>query len=295
MSESAAAEVAAGTVQTADVAPEAGATTETAPESWLSSFPDDLKENPTLQRFDSVESLARGLVETKALVGKKGVIHPGENATPDQLNDYYTQLGRPETVEGYGLDEIEIPEVLQPSWNQEGVNAVVSEMFAKGASKEVVQTAVAKMAEIQAAGISEANQTIGEYKTKAAEALQKEWGGAYKGKLEAAQGAFREAAALAKVSKEDVEAIIGPDGGRMADNPAMLRLFAAIGEAGGEHSFVGEASRRTGMTPAEAMQRVQEIEADKGYVDAGDPRHTMLIEQHLDALRYIHPDEEETG
>lgn len=267
-------------------------TTEGAEPTWRDSLPEDLRENPTLQRYNDVESLSRAAIEARNLISKKGAIYPGDDASPEALNDYYTQIGRPETVEGYELDKIEIPEVLQPSWNADGVSAVVEEMFAKGASKEVVQTAVAKMAEVQAANLAEGNATMQQHQEAAIGALKEKWGLGYPGKLEAAQMAFRELTEEAGVDRSRLESLVGPDGGRLADYPELLELFAHIGEANGEHGFVGEKSRRSSMTPEEAHQKVLELEADPAWTNSDDPRHAIVVQQHLDALAHIHTDED---
>ena len=82
------------------------------PTSWRAVLPVEIRDNPSLARYKDVPALATGFLEAQEFVGKKGTIHPGENATPEQMDTYYNALGRPETVEGYELADFKPPEAI---------------------------------------------------------------------------------------------------------------------------------------------------------------------------------------
>lgn len=68
-----------------------------------------LRADAALQPFKSVDDLAKSYVQTKALVGKKGVILPGEGAKDEDWDPVYNQLGRPEKPEAYKVPNIQLP------------------------------------------------------------------------------------------------------------------------------------------------------------------------------------------
>jgi len=69
----------------------------------------DLFDNPSLATITDPLTLAKAFVETKALVGKKGIILPTEKDPPEKWDEFYKALGRPDTADGY---EITKPEDL---------------------------------------------------------------------------------------------------------------------------------------------------------------------------------------
>ena len=67
-------------------------------------------ENPNFTKYKTVKAFAEG---HEALVAKLGtsVNIPGEDATEDQLNEFYNKLGRPETSDKYEFED-NLPEGL---------------------------------------------------------------------------------------------------------------------------------------------------------------------------------------
>ena len=60
-------------------------------ESWLSSLPEELRSNPTLQDTKSVEALAKRFVDTKSALGASIRI-PGEDASDEVRQEFYSKL-----------------------------------------------------------------------------------------------------------------------------------------------------------------------------------------------------------
>ena len=68
-----------------------------------------LRGDASLQNIKSIDDLAKSYVQTKALVGKKGVILPGADAKDEDWGPVYNQLGRPEKPDGYKAPNFELP------------------------------------------------------------------------------------------------------------------------------------------------------------------------------------------
>lgn len=77
---------------------------------WRAGLPDTLKQNEAFAPYKTVGEFATAHLETAAKVkdyeGKlqNSIPRLKENATPEERNQYFTQLGRPEKPEGYELD-----------------------------------------------------------------------------------------------------------------------------------------------------------------------------------------------
>lgn len=100
------------------------------PPSWREALPADLKSEKTFEKFNDVPSLAKSYLEAQKAISKKGVIIPSDKATPEEWNNYYRSLGRPDTPEGYTL-------------NNEGItvdaNLTVQEAEKWGVSPDMIQ------------------------------------------------------------------------------------------------------------------------------------------------------------
>jgi len=73
-------------------------------ESWTSSLPDDLQGDPTLNRYKSIESMAKSFLEQRSKMG--GMISiPHDGSTSEERSGFYQKIGAPDTAEGYALPE----------------------------------------------------------------------------------------------------------------------------------------------------------------------------------------------
>lgn len=77
---------------------------------WRAGLPDDLKQDEAFVPYKTVGDFAKAHKETALKVkdyeGKLANSIPklGENATPEEREKFYNQLGRPEKPDGYELD-----------------------------------------------------------------------------------------------------------------------------------------------------------------------------------------------
>jgi hypothetical protein len=77
---------------------------------WRAGLPDDLKTNEAFVPYKTVGEFAKAHLATatkaKELEGKLGNSIPklSENATPEEREQFFNSLGRPEKPEGYELD-----------------------------------------------------------------------------------------------------------------------------------------------------------------------------------------------
>lgn len=178
---------------------------------------------------------------------------PKEGAPPEEWNAFYNRLGRPTEAAGYKL---QVPD---------------------GAPKEFAEAASAKMHELglpqkmgEALGAwwNEWAQTTNQQQMQQAQdqaanedrELRAEWGKAFDQEVVKAQAAARGLG----VDEKAINALQ-----QVLGYKATMQFFNKIGSKIGEPDFAtGTSPERFGsaMTPPQAMARIAELKADKGFV-----------------------------
>jgi hypothetical protein len=69
---------------------------------WRSGLSDEYKSHPGIQSYDSLDKLVKTHINQEKLLGKKSI--PDADASPEAWNDFYNRTGRPESKDGYGID-----------------------------------------------------------------------------------------------------------------------------------------------------------------------------------------------
>lgn len=76
---------------------------ETASTTWSDGLEVDEEYGDIIKSYDDPNKLFKEFVNQKSLIGKKGVLKPGEGASDEEIAKYYTELGKPETADAYDL------------------------------------------------------------------------------------------------------------------------------------------------------------------------------------------------
>tara|TARA_R110000803_G_scaffold8066_3_gene25992 strand:+ start:420 stop:1274 length:855 start_codon:yes stop_codon:yes gene_type:complete len=255
------------------VATEGNVTEESAPveKTWRDSLPDELRGIKTLEKFKDVDGLAKSYVETEKYF--EGAIRiPGENASEEEKNSYYSKLGRPDTAEGYDLTKADMPEGMayDDTFEQAFLgkahkaglnNAQVGELYEwyNGATKEMfVQNTVNSENTIQKAEIE----------------LRADWGRQYDEKLAGVQRLVEQYA-----SPEDVEYLnTGP-----GNDKKLARMLDRIAKDHGEGRHLGD-PKVNAFTDPDSAQKAKDAfyndtksEDYKAYFDASHPDHAKVV------------------
>jgi hypothetical protein len=85
---------------------------------FRATWPDELKNDPSLKDFKDTATIAKALVDTKKLVGQKLGI-PDANATPEAKAAFYEALGVPKDAAGYDFKAPDtLPEAMKASYDE---------------------------------------------------------------------------------------------------------------------------------------------------------------------------------
>jgi len=202
---------------------------------------------------------------------------PGDDATPEQWNDVYTKLGRPENADAYTFD------------HGEGVQAdPAMEAFGKEVAFELGlnPTQAQKLAEKWNAFATDLNANAAPAVDNDAEitALEGRWGADLQQNKAAGQRVV-EALGLSEDIMNRVEGSIGA--------APLVELLAMIGrksdEGGGlqNNPANGDPNNPANMTPAQASSAITALQADaefqKVYTDKGNPGNKDAVKR-MEAL-----------
>ena len=91
---------------------------------FRASLPEDLREHSALQPIQDVENLAKAYVNASSMIGRDKVVIPAENSSPDDWNEVYGRLGRPDEPAGYQLDAGEGADENMVGWFQQAAHDI---------------------------------------------------------------------------------------------------------------------------------------------------------------------------
>lgn len=193
------------------------------------------------------------------------VVLPGENAEPQELEDFYTKLGRPADVDGY---ELELPENADSDF----VNWFKTSSHKAGLSTTQAKAIVDEYNNYVTGRVTEEQASLQQQEEAERQQLRAEWGAAYNTNLAKAD------AVLAQLGVSDEVVLKLKDGLGAA---GTAKFFADLHTKIGEGTLVvADAQPNTGfnrpMSPTEASAKLDELKSDPKWVEAylnGSPSH----------------------
>lgn len=250
------------------------APTPAAEPSWRDELPEDLRNNPTLDKYSSVESLAKGYINASSMLGQDKLVMPKSD---EDWGDFYNKIGRPEAPEGYEFDAVALPEGTP-------VDEGVLEEF-----KQIAHTTglTAKQAnELQKWYMEQTgNQFEGMIRNaedemaNAQTELRTEWGNAYDQKLNQAMRAIRE------FGGDELAAELDATG--LGNNVQIVKAFAKAGEKIMGDTTI-EGNPEAGRTPAQLKAEIARIQGDPGFYDAENLERPAMVQKMQRLMEELH-------
>lgn len=247
---------------------EAGAN---APSDFREHLPEDLRSDPILSSYASVEALARSHIAAERMIGKRI-----EDASTEELGRYYARHGCPESPDKYDFNSPneESPSVLENqarSWfHQAGLSQRQAEILHEKWSDYV--------AEHEQGALSESENRLAESE----QALRAQWGRTYDRNVTMASRA--------------VEQFGGPeladylDETGLGNDPRLIKAFAAIAAQVGEDSLIGDGEGDFVITPDAAKGEITRTLGNPAYFDANHPDHGATVERMRELFAAAYPD-----
>lgn len=236
--------------------------------SWLETLPEEIKSDPSLAVFKTPEELAKSFIHAQKMIGADKVVIPGEKSLPQDWENFYKKIGRPEAPEKYELPKlegVEVEESMSKGFREAAFKAgltpkQVADIFSwygKDAKALVESRSAAEEAQFK----------------RSYEEFEKEVGGKDKVMVhvDKARQAVRLLAddGLIKFLKEQ----------RLDTHPQMIKFFSAMADKMGEGQIKGPAGAAPGMGAAEIQAKIDAIYANPAYLDRDHPQHSSLVDE----------------
>lgn len=233
---------------------------------WYESIKDEnlrgYAENKKLSSIDDLVALHQA---NEKILGDKqnAILKPGENATPEEITEFYKALGRPEKADDYKLGDTDFSKSISEAMLNAGLTTAQAQQLSEhyGKYAETLQAAQQQQRQVE-----QQNQL---------ESLQKEWSQNYDKNVELARRASR-ALGIDNDMAEKIQGALGVKG--------MMDLFYKIGSGFTEDTFrpSGASSVGTfGMSVEAARAKVQEYKSNavmrQAYI-SGDPKARQELE-----------------
>ena len=223
-----------------------------------------------------VGDLARQFVNAQQLIGRKGLIPPGENDTPELKAAWRKGLGVPDAPDGYKIARPEnMPAEL---WRDDQAAAwakVAHEVGLTPAQERAIRG-------WQATQVTQRAQALGDEGKRLEAELRHEWGGDYDGQMALADRAIQQMGFGQHVLQQLRMAGVAAD---------ALRGFAKVGAMLGEDDLIGSGGGARGqMTGAEIDREISALRSDPAYMSRSDRKaHEAAVNRMRQLQEMKHP------
>jgi len=236
-------------------------------EESINSIPEELRTDKSLEPIKDLPGLIKSYSDGQKFIGGSIRI-PKEDAKPEEVEAFYTKLGRPAKAEEYKLN-LPYPEYVQ--WDKERIAGFTQAAHRAGMTVKQAQAVIDAFGQ-QVASDFQAKKNAFE---SAQATLKTEWGGAYDRNL-----------ALAKRVRdmyggEELKAFFADD--PSGNDPRVIRFLAKLGNDLEAGDYLGGPGESTGLTPDEAKEKINEVMRNKDDLYhakfADKPGHKERVEE----------------
>lgn len=262
--------------------------------SWLDSLPEEARTDPNITKFKTSEDFYAGYKNQVEMIGKKGIIVPDANSTPEDKEKFLNALGRPSTQDGYKL---ETPQGLHESIKvtPESTAAFNAMAHKHGLTNEQANGLNQHLMQIVNQATVDMEKRDNDAVQVAETALRQKWGADYdRNKSLVSDG-------IMKVGgQEAIDAMGGENG--LGNNPVVLDTLAKILSQLGEDAISNIAFKGTSEGNAEgnetaeqaqvkvkAMNEDKSNEWNKSLWDEKDPKHKEAVAERNRLYKIAYP------
>ncbi len=241
----------------------AGQVTVTTPatgDDWRGALSADLRGDPHVQQYDSLESFTKTAVHAQRQLGKTGIRQPGENATVYDVANFYKELGRPDNVDKYVPADFKDVEWKEGIERDEGFESeMLQELYDSGLSPYQAQRVYATYAKGIHGRTEQAEEQRASSEQEFNTAISETWGMAKDAKLAAAKEAW-----TFILGSEEAASKWGTmrlqDGTLLGEHMDWLTGFAELGQhldkTGDGKAFIGDRRPSFTNTPQQAAENL---------------------------------------
>ena len=220
-------------------------------EGWKEHYvPEEMRADKVFDTFDDIGGSLKMLGHLQSMIGKKGLIVPGEASPPSEWDIFHRGLGRPDTKDQY---QMKVADDLAEIYDDNLVAKARDVFFGLGFNQKQVDALWAFEEERVRAG----QKTLAE-KSLETDNTFAEWGAANPEKKHWANRIIQENVNDDEHKKALLEVL--------DNNIAFAELLSNVSAKFQEHKIITETEHPTGMTPGEALTEAKKIESTPGFL-----------------------------
>jgi hypothetical protein len=202
-------------------------------------IPKEYQDEKSLQNFSSMDSFVKSYLNAQRMVGLDKVAIPNNKSTESDWDQVYQKLGRPETPDEYKYN---LPK--ESKLDSDSLNAFSKQAHKLGLLPQQADGIIQYYQELANSSEIDANSKAETSRLEAEKSLRKEFGPAYKDKINAARHL-----ATNTLGNEFLSNTLLADGSILGNNPTVVRAFADLASKLSEDSLVkGEPSSYLSMS-----------------------------------------------
>lgn len=231
---------------------------------WKSQLPDDLANDPTLQNFKSPADLAKTVVHQQKQLGSRIPMPKND----EERAELYSKLGRPDDAGGY---EINIQEGMEGYFGEADLNEFRSVAHQLGLSQEQVSGLIEYQHKAIGNTIENEPSMLRAQADETIASMKQEWGYDYDKNMRAAKRAMQ------VYGDDEIMNLINNTSA--GNDPAVIRMFAKIGESITEDMAQNTQNNSLAVSPLDAKAEIESIFANPkhAYFDQSNPEHKSAV------------------
>ena len=241
-----------------------------APANWKTSISEEFRNDPSIEKFTEIDSLAKSYINATKMIGQDKIIIPTNNSTEDQWNEVYSKLGRPESADKYALDAKS--ETVQ--MDEGAIKSFAEQSHKLGLNNKQAQGILEYYKNNMEGSAQQSRIDTETAQTQAEQQLRQEWGRDFEGKV-------KQAGALAKANIDpEVLDMTLSNGTRLGDHPDIIKGFAKIAGMMSEDKILSTESENVN-TSKDIESEISTIMNDKNgpYWNNKHPDHDKMVQQ----------------
>lgn len=241
------------------------------------------KENAVALNTKGPMDAIEQLVNANKLLGKNRLPSPQEDWKEEDWNNFYKQLGRPESVDGYKYENV--PEIEGFEVNDEFMKSANEALFNAGLTPKqhsaVMDTFFGWLKTASEGAIASTVVT----KEQSEEALKKEFGENYEPNVQAANNV------IAQLGDAETSKYLADSG--LGNHPGFIKMMFKISELFKDDESIGEAINSNLSGENQAIKKIAELKGDENFqkklFNESNPGHREAVAMWHDLHKKAYP------
>jgi hypothetical protein len=226
--------------------------------NFMDQIPEEFRSEPSLRDIKDLGGLVKSYVHAQKLIGtEKKIAMPLDTWKPEQWNSFFDQVGRPGTVDGYGLPDEKI--LTEVGLNKEALNPLLKAFHTAGLNSKQATAVMNQFIEDRKSSMASIKSARESAMAQGLQELRGIFKDKFDEKLDVAKSVFR------KFGNDDLAKKFVETG--LANNPAIVQMFVAIGESLMDDTTQGSRSGNLELTDeTRAKQEIAALKMDNEFL-----------------------------